>query len=294
MTYPFVAAQYFTAGGFRELRGFVIHMAEGGGTVSWLTHPTNDNSSDYVVEYSGRIVQMVRDADASHSLHVHRPYGPPGLGDYGTFSLDAAAAVLGTGISDPNRYIKVVELEGFAAIGPNAAQVASLKVLIADLRARFPTMRGLLGHRDFQNYKPCPGGAIPWSALGGHGVFSTPGTVPGAPTDMSYALRVREYASPRPFRLAAGTILRFYDPNRPGKAVYQAVFAGEFTGFATGEASVDWRNLGSNPRPVPDSGGAYAFTEIGEVTPFPQGGVAADTYKGLLVVTATPGFTVAP
>jgi hypothetical protein len=172
MTYPFVAAKFYTAGGMKQPRAVVVHMAEGGGTVSWLTHPTNDNSSHFVVEYSGRVVQMVRDADASHSLHVDRPSGPPGAGDYLTYSLDAAKAVLGTGIADPNAYIFALEIEGFAASGPNEAQTASLKALIADLRARHPGLAGNLGHRDFQNYKPCPGGRIPWLVLGGHGLYS--------------------------------------------------------------------------------------------------------------------------
>jgi hypothetical protein len=179
MSYPFVQAMYFTAGAMTQPRAVVIHMAEGGGTVSWLTHPTNNNSSHFVVEYSGRIVQMVRDSDASHSLHVDPRSDWPGTGDYGTFGFGYVKQLLGAGASDPNRYIFAVEVEGYAANGPNDAQVAALGRLIADLRSRYPSIKGLLGHRDFQDYKPCPGGRIPWEVLGGHGVFgSTPAPQP--------------------------------------------------------------------------------------------------------------------
>ena len=183
MSYAYVQAKYYTHGGMVEPRAIVIHFAEGGGTVSWLTHPTTvvngkvvpqDNSSHFIIEYSGAVVQMVKDADASHSLHVARPYGPPSAGDYGVYSLDAAKACLGAGIADPCAYIFAVEIEGYAATGPNAAQATSLGVLARDLRVRHPSIHGLLGHRDFQNYKACPGGKIPWTLLGGHGPFAKP------------------------------------------------------------------------------------------------------------------------
>jgi hypothetical protein len=203
MAYAFVQAQYHgPAGSFRELRALTVHMAEGGGTVSWLTHPSNPNSSHFVIEYSGRIVQMVTDDQYDYSLHVARPYGPPGAGDSGIFSLDTAKAVLGAdGIADPNRYMFAVELEGFAAVGPNSAQVASLAALIRDLRSRFPTMRGNLGHRDFQNYKPCPGGSIPWATIGGHGPYSA---APAAGVD---PMNLKTDIPPIVVDVAAGTTL---------------------------------------------------------------------------------------
>lgn len=173
MTYPFVQAKYFSRAGLVQARGIVIHMAEGGGTVAWLTHPTNDNSSHFVVESSGRVVQMVAWADADHSLHIARPDGPPSsAADFGMFCLDAAQAVLGTGIHDPNAYLIAIEVEGYAKAGPNSTQRIALKALVATIRAHYPTINGVLGHRDFQNVKACPGGLITWADFGGHGVPS--------------------------------------------------------------------------------------------------------------------------
>lgn len=165
MTYPFVAAAHFTRGGMEQPRAIVIHMAEGTGTVSWLTHPytivngvkkPQDNSSHYVIETSGRIVQMVHDADAAHSLHWDTAHWSASTCG-GTFDDDVARALLGSGSSDPNAYLFAIECEGHAADGPNAKQFQSLHALIADLRDRHPSLRGLLGHRDFQGYKGCPG-----------------------------------------------------------------------------------------------------------------------------------------
>ena len=193
MAYPFVAAKYFTAGVLTAPRGVAVHMAQGGGTVSWLSRDDGaqgNNSCHFVVEYSGRVVQMVKEADASHSLHAEpRSDWPSAPADFGTFGFGHAKAVLGAGATNPNRYIFAIEIEGFAGKaptvgqsgydaradplgGPNDAQAAALVRLVADLRARHSTIRGNLGHRDFQDYKACPGGLIPWAALGGHGLIS--------------------------------------------------------------------------------------------------------------------------
>jgi len=167
MTYPFVAARWFTPGAITEYRAIVVHMAEGGGTVKYLTTVTRDVSASHVIEYSGRIVQMVKDGDASHCQHVSpEPYTSE---NYGIYSSLTGRAVLGAdGWADVNRYVFAVELEGFRAKGPNAAQKVALKALVADLRKRFPSIRGLLGHRDVQD-KSCPGALIPWAEIGGHG-----------------------------------------------------------------------------------------------------------------------------
>lgn len=151
-------------------RAVTVHMAEGGGTVSWLTHP-DGNSSHYVVEYSGRVVQMVAESLAAGSMNPRAtrtgddaPYDYLGATVcYGRSALDAAGLAF-----DPNRYAIAIEVEGFAKDGPNAAQVTALRDLIADIRHRRGNLH-LLGHRDQQDYKPCPGHKMPWAQIGGHG-----------------------------------------------------------------------------------------------------------------------------
>jgi hypothetical protein len=166
MTYPFVQA----ANDYGKLPGpvlaFVIHIAEGGGTVGFLSRDNARGVSvHYVIEYTGRVVQMLREDHASGSINpreIRTDNGPS------PFGYDAAHAVLGSWMRDPNGAVLSCEIEGFASTGPNAKQQGALRALVADIRTRHPNI-GLLGHRDFQNYKACPGPHIPWALLGGHG-----------------------------------------------------------------------------------------------------------------------------
>jgi hypothetical protein len=146
-------------------------MAEGGGTVSWLTR-NDGNSSHYVVEYTGRVVQMVLESRAAGSLNANlrrtnndSPF--TFLGESITYGYTAAKACLGTYWSNPNAAVIAIEVEGFAKDGPNAKQRVALKALVADIRSRHAKLP-CLGHRDFQNYKACPGKLIPWVDYGGH------------------------------------------------------------------------------------------------------------------------------
>ena len=173
MTYPFVAAKWFSKGALTEVRGLVIHFAEGGGTVSYFTNTTKDVSAHFVLQYDGTIVQMVRDEDADHCQHIS--YGswayPGGL------NRANGVAVLGSDVMDQqdptrvNRYVQAIEIEGFRATGPNPAQTSALATWVAERRTKYPAMRGLLGHGDVQD-KACPGALIPWALLGGHGPFT--------------------------------------------------------------------------------------------------------------------------
>jgi N-acetylmuramoyl-L-alanine amidase-like protein len=172
MSYPFVAAPDNWSRGDTPVRAIVIHMAEGGGTVSWLTHD-DGNSSHYVVEYSGRIVQMVREDRAAGSINpteLRRTDDPAYTfeGERVVYGYSAAKKVLGSYWSNPNAAVIAIETEGFATDGPNVKQRAALKALVADIRTRYPVPT--LGHRDFQSYKRCPGKFIPWPDYGGHAV----------------------------------------------------------------------------------------------------------------------------
>lgn len=167
----FVAAPDNWGRGGAAPRAIVIHHAEGGGTVGWLTR-NDGNSSHYVVEYSGRVVQMVAEDRSAGSMNPNltRKSDDPAYTFEGSTVKYGRSALDASGIAgDPNRYAIAIEVEGFAEAGPNAAQRASLKRLVADIRRRNGPLPAL-GHRDQQSYKPCPGHKIPWADYGGHGV----------------------------------------------------------------------------------------------------------------------------
>lgn len=185
--------------GTSDIRAVCIHMAEGGGTASWLSHD-DGNSSHYVVEYSGSVVQMVRESWWAGSLNPSllrsdddQPYKH--LAEAVTYGRKAVVDAIGqVAANDPNRYVIAIEVEGFArkapvagkkgfdpradpAGGPNDLQRAALATLVADIRKRHANAYPCLGHRDFQHYKPCPGKRIPWADYGGHGAKASGGPV---------------------------------------------------------------------------------------------------------------------
>lgn len=185
MAYPFVAAPDNWSRNGKPIKAIVVHMAEGGGTVSWLTR-NDGNSSHYVVEYTGRIVQMVYESRAAGSinpnaLRTNNDAAYSYLGESVVYGATAAKKCLGTYWSDPNAVVIAIEVEGYAATGPNAKQRAALVSLIKDIRSRRGALP-VLGHRDFQNYKACPGKRIPWVDYGHHAVATKTTAVVGEET----------------------------------------------------------------------------------------------------------------
>ncbi len=185
--YPFVAARYDYGPGLVP-RAILVHMAEGGNTAGYLSRsPARGVSVHFVVDVGGRIIQMLPLDHISGSVNpgllrgvvnrlrrAWRPDDPPFTGYNGeriVYGATAARAVLGDLWRDPNRACVSIEVEGFATSGPNVAQRKALVLLSRDLRERLPTLRGNLGHRDLAAYKACPGRAIPWANMGGHGPF---------------------------------------------------------------------------------------------------------------------------
>lgn len=175
------------------VRAIVIHMAQGGGTAGHLDN-LDGNSSHYVVDYNGNLIQMVPEAKAAGSMRAsltrttNDPYFEY-LGERIRYGVTALKTCLGALWSDPNRAVIAIETEGFAGRaprlgesgydsranpegGPNAKQRATLKAIVADIRRRRGALP-CLGHRDQQAYKACPGKRIPWIDYGGHGVKST-------------------------------------------------------------------------------------------------------------------------
>lgn len=174
MSYPFVASHTDLGPARGPRRAFVVHMAEGGGTVGYLSRPnTNDVSVHFVIEGTGRIVQMLK-LDHMHSSIRTTAIRMSDDAD-GFYGRTAAKAVMGewadvsSGTLGPNHASIAVEIEGFAIEGPNEHQEAALVELMGFLEGRFPGIRAL-GHRDFASYKACPGRKIDWASIGGHGV----------------------------------------------------------------------------------------------------------------------------
>jgi hypothetical protein len=188
MAYPFVPAAHHYGPRLGPALAFVVHMAEGGGTVGFLSRPNARGVSvHYVIEAGGRIVQMVHEDQATGSIN------PRDLRDgddpNGFYGQTTARACLGGWYSDPNAATITLEMEGFARDGPNGRQAVALVELTDDVRTRFPRI-GLLGHRDFQDYKPCPGKLIPWELIGGHGPaggMTGGGNQPASGDDMRFA-----------------------------------------------------------------------------------------------------------
>lgn len=222
---------------------FLIHLAEGGNTVAYLSRPNpNGVSVHYVIERSGRTVQML-DLSRMHSSirvsAIRTTDDPDGL-----YGATAARAVMGKwadlrhGTLGPNHASIAVEVEGFAKDGPNTSQRAALRELWADLRGRYPGIRAL-GHRDFTTQKACPGKLIGWEDFGGHGA-AKPEPVPATPTV--------------PPEL----------PSRPAPASLEdpVVIVTEFAERRVGDIPADTRSFSFDPRTA-------AFAELSAIGPGP-------------------------
>ena len=215
------------------VRGFTIHMAEGGGTVGFLSRENRDGVSvHYVIERSGRTVQMLLESHMHSSIRIRNKDGSSAIrrtnDPNGFFGRSAAVAALGVGADTekslgPNHATLAVEIEGFATAGPNDAQDDALVALVTDLRTRHPAIK-LLGHRDFTATKLCPGPFIPWARLGGH---ATGDDMPGLETtlpDIPGIGTLRIPAGTQAIRVS--THSRFTVPKTVTRAAYRMQLGG--------------------------------------------------------------------
>lgn len=178
-----------TAGGYvgpvrkpSEVRGFMVHVAEGVNVAEYLSRkPARNVSVHFTVESDGSIVPMVPELRIAGSLNpaaLRTDTGPY----YGRRHLDYVLGAAGS--KNPNHYVIAVEVAGTAKKGPNAKQVAALVRLFNDCRRRYPNIKPL-GHRDQQDLKPCPGGTaamrLAFSGMGGHGMDYRKPTKPKPP-----------------------------------------------------------------------------------------------------------------
>jgi hypothetical protein len=212
VAYPFVQAANDYGPMPAGARALIVHMAEGGGTVGFLAHEnTRGVSVHFVIEYSGRIVQMLKLDHAAGSINprdIRTTDDPDGF-----YGATAAAAVMRDYHQNPNAASWSVEIEGFAKDGPNAAQGDALVALVLDLDGRASI--GLLGHRDFADYKPCPGKLIPWAHLGGHGIN---GDAPGTGGDMRFVnANGATVSTTRRLSVSAGSAWSYLDGSAGGK-----------------------------------------------------------------------------
>lgn len=223
------------AAGVSDIRAITIHMAEGGGTVSWLARP-DGNSSHYVIEYSGVIVQMVPERNWAGSINpklIRQDNDPPYtfMDETVTYGRSAQLAAIGPLFSrDPNRYVIAFEVEGFAAAGPNSAQRGSIRALVNDIRRRRGPLP-CLGHRDWQDYKACPGHRIPWADYGGHAR-----KVGHAPTPPPEVDTMGPFVTPE----KPQQVLLREDTSRPGNSVWL---------YSTSELKPDGHEVSLSPKP---------------------------------------------
>lgn len=177
-TYPYVAARY-DFGPRKATLGLCFHGAEAeAGVVGYLSRdPARRVSANFVCEASGRMVRMLPWDNTSGSMNptdrsTNKAY----------YGHDHLVDVLGDYWTDPNIAVISVEIEMYARQGPNIAQVASLIAWSKDMKARYPSIRGAIGHADQTDTKGCPGTTsnmkLVFASIGGHGLWQQEEPVP--------------------------------------------------------------------------------------------------------------------
>lgn len=180
MTYRYV--QGIDYGPRSGTRGLSFHMSEGGdGLVGFLSrHPgedlhqwaarVNGVSCHAALLSTGELVQMLDWTHCSGNLNPDDR-----AGEYGYYGHQNLVDVLGDGWTNPNEWTLSMEIAGFRAQGPTAAQVNAAIRWGNEMIARFPQLRGATGHHD-QSPKPCPGTTANMKAIfegvGGHGLWT--------------------------------------------------------------------------------------------------------------------------
>jgi len=159
--------------GFRRgpVLGFVLHMAEGYNVWRYLAYGNvlRNVSVHFTIERDGEIVQMLGLDRISGSINPNTIRKDDDAN--GHYGYSHNKAVMDGWWYNPNHAVITVEVAGYAKDGPNDAQVDSIERLFAYLSDRYPDMKPL-GHRDFQNVKPCPGQVFWYKVyhrIGGHG-----------------------------------------------------------------------------------------------------------------------------
>jgi hypothetical protein len=159
----------------------MYHMAEGGNTVNVLSLPITPKRNPRKVSVHGVINRKGVFTQMLDYSHMHSSLNPDDRSTKKTFfGVGHLKAVLGEWAIvgpklGPNHATLAVEIEGFAKDGPNPAQVATAIAWGLEMREKFPSLRGALGHADQTNTKECPGTSAAmreiFDAVGGHGLW---------------------------------------------------------------------------------------------------------------------------
>lgn len=139
-------------------QGIVFHMAEGNRVVEYLSGAgvLRNVSATFAITIEGEVVQMLPLAHTSGSLNprdVRRSTDKDGFwGRRWTRFYDPDILT-----GKANQRTISIECAGFASAGPNRDQVRATIDLVRTLREHFKRPLGFGGHRDFADYKLCPG-----------------------------------------------------------------------------------------------------------------------------------------
>jgi hypothetical protein len=176
---PYPAAHDYGSRGRWPTLAVTWHMAEGRNVAQYLSRdPARGVSVHYTIEQAtdrwqdGEVVRCLPEDRISGSIDprtIRRGDDPGGY--YGASHAKAATGRYWPDTS-PNVLAISVEVAGTAREGSTEAQQHSMVALWDELKARYPKVIPL-GHRDWQDVKPCPGKTASmkaaFGAMGGHG-----------------------------------------------------------------------------------------------------------------------------
>ena len=216
-------------------KAVVFHMAEGTNVARYLS--TGNIARGVSVHYTiERKTSAFRDGEIVRILPEHRISGsidPDTLrrtdDPDGFYGVRHARHALGAHRTNPNVALISVEVAGRAEDGPTERQVAAMVSLFEDIDRRYGRVIPL-GHRDFQQVKPCPGRTAAmrraFHEMGGHGkdfdseterrFMSTRGFVPGQVCDVAQGARLFNYPGGKTVATVDGEATRQllgYSPN---------------------------------------------------------------------------------
>lgn len=169
LPYPYIHASHDYGRSPVAKQGIVVHLSEGCNPARYLSsgNVLRNVSANFTVEQDGEVIQMLPVQNTSGSINprdVRKDTDDDG--DWGRRWTRYYDDDILTG--KVNQRTISIEVAGKARSrwgcdgltyppGPNMKQVDSLIELIERLRTKFPQRLGVNGHRDFTDWKACPG-----------------------------------------------------------------------------------------------------------------------------------------